>query len=203
MQSVPVTGEKPSFYFDLACPFSYLAAERVDRQLPGVQFIPVAVGAVGGSWESVDLHLLRERASRLATALRLPLQWPDRVGRPCLGALRAAVYASEVGAGARFALAASRLTFCGGFDLEDPDVLIEAALAACIEPQACLYAARDPRRDEALQDAALALIGYGVTELPAIIVQRRCFAGEDAPERAAEQLGSHWPAYPPGTASCS
>jgi 2-hydroxychromene-2-carboxylate isomerase len=193
--SAPSAGDTPKFYFDLACPFSYLAAERVERLLPGVQFIPVAAGAVGGSWESANLHVLRERASRLATALRLPLQWPDRFGRPCPRALRAASYAAEAGAGARFALAATRLAFCGGFDLEESSVIVEAALAACLEPQACLYAARDPRRDEALQDNALALIGCGVNQLPAVLTSHGRFAGEDAPERAADRLRPTPPVY--------
>ena len=71
-------------------------------------------------------------------ALRLPLVWPDRLPRRARGRSRAAAYAAEIGAGARFALAASRLAFCGGFDLDDPETLAEAAAAAGIPLRACL-----------------------------------------------------------------
>ena len=77
---------------------------------------------------------------RRAVELRLPLVWPDGFPVAAPSALRAAAYAAEIGAGARFALAASRLAFCGGFDLEDPEILAEAA-ARC----RCA-AARVPRR---------------------------------------------------------
>jgi hypothetical protein len=43
------------------------------------------------------------------------------------GLLRAVSYATAIGGGAQFALAAMRLEFCGGFDLEDPEILAEAA----------------------------------------------------------------------------
>ena len=41
--------------------------------------------------------------------------------------MRAAHYASQQGRGAAFVLAAGRLAFCGGFDLDDPELLAEAA----------------------------------------------------------------------------
>ena len=32
---------RPAFFFDLSCPFSYLTAERVERQLGEVDWTPV------------------------------------------------------------------------------------------------------------------------------------------------------------------
>src|SRR5436190_24399587 len=106
-----LTGQRPAFYFDLACPFSYLAAERVERLLGEAEWVP----APGGLPPSQDAFAA---ASERAAALRLPLVWPERF--PCFvrGAMRACVYAGDAGAGARFALAAFRLAFCGGYDLE-------------------------------------------------------------------------------------
>ena len=68
-----------------------------------------------------------------------PSEFPARSTR----ALRAAARASELGAGARFALAATRLHFCGGFDLDDPETLAEAAAAAGVPLDECLAAAGD------------------------------------------------------------
>ena len=59
--------------------------------------------------------------------------------------MRAAHYASEQGRGAAFVLAAGRLAFCGGFDLDDPELLAEAAAAAGIDMQGWLQRARRGR----------------------------------------------------------
>ena len=59
----------------------------------------------------------------------------------------AALAAAEGGHAAPFVLAASRLAFCGGFDLDDPEVLAEAAAAAGLELPEVLAAAGDRSRD--------------------------------------------------------
>ncbi len=193
---------RPVFYFDLACPFSYLAAERVERVLGEVDWVPVPSlgfncesGALEGAPGALDCEpgtsepgsppLGRARAERRAAELRLPLVWPDRHPAGSPSALRAASYAAEVGAGARFALAASRLAFCGGFELEDPEVLAEAAAAAGIGLEPCLAAAGDPARDGPLQARRRELLTLGATGLPAVRIGRRCVQGESALEQAA------------------
>jgi 2-hydroxychromene-2-carboxylate isomerase len=120
-----------------------------------------------------------------ATALRLPLVWPERFPAPVPRALRAATYAVELGGGDRFAVAASRLAFCGGFDLDEPDVLAEAAAAAGLPIQACIAAADDIARDVILRANAWGLLARGVTRLPAFRVGRHFLQGERAIEAAA------------------
>jgi 2-hydroxychromene-2-carboxylate isomerase len=166
----------PAFFFDVSDPLSYLSAEYVERQLGDVE------------WVAVDGCVIRDRASSAATlrvraemrarALRLPLVWPDRfpAAAPC--ALRAAAYACEIGAGPAFALAAARLAFCGGFDLDDPETLAEAAAAARVPLEACLEAAGETWRDRELAEAAELLVEHGITELPAITVAGRWFGGD-------------------------
>ena len=105
-----IAGARSAFFFYLACPFSYLTAERVERALGDVDWVPCSL--------PTDRRQLTPdviaRAERQAFALQLPLVWPDGFPRAVPVAQRAAAYAAEVGAGARFALAASRLAFCGG-----------------------------------------------------------------------------------------
>ncbi len=172
------------FYFDLGCPFSYLAAERIERVLGEVQWIPAA--AIGQR----DAAAVRAHAETCAVALRLPLVWPDRLAPAISGASRAAAYAAEIGAGSRFALAASRLAFCGGFDLDDPETLAEAAAAAGIPLRACLAAAGDPSRDAQLLAAANDLANRGVRRLPAIRIGRRILQGDQLLAEAAALLRS-------------
>ena len=176
-RSRPAPGRAAAFFFDLSCPFSYLAAERVERILGDAEWIPTSGGPLGGLvW--AQSPAARREAERRAVELRLPLVWPD--GFPAASALRAAAYAAEIGAGARFALAASRLAFCGGFDLCAREILAEAAAAAGVPIDQCLAAAGDPGRDAPLLATARGLIARGVRELPAVRIEQRWIGGERA-----------------------
>jgi len=172
----PAPPPSTAFFFDVSCPLSYLAAEHVERQLGEVEWVAVDGTAIR---DRAHTHAtLRARAEIRARALRLPLVWPDTfpARTPC--ALRAAAYACEIGAGPAFALAAGRLAFCGGFDLEDPEALTEAAAAAGVPLEACLEAARETWRDEELAATAAILRERGVVELPVTVAEGRWFAGD-------------------------
>lgn len=177
-RSRPRGGAGPAFFYDLACPFSYLVAERVERVMGEVEWIPApAVGLDGGAlWTRFEA--MRGLAEREARAVRLPLVWPDQFPANTRHALRAASYAAENGAGASFALAAMRLAFCGGFDLEDSEILGEASAAAGLSVDACLSAARDSTRDLPLWATARGLHKRGVRRLPALRLGRRWLEGE-------------------------
>jgi 2-hydroxychromene-2-carboxylate isomerase len=199
-QGAPGVLTRPLFFFDVSCPLSYLTAERIERKLGEVEWIPVdggllrataggrvaardgRTGAVADADAAVDFDVdlgrLRQRADTCARALRLPLVWPDRFPRGARCAQRAAAFACEIGAGAAFALAATRLAFCGGFDLEDPETLAEAAAAAGVPLEECLSAAGETWRDEELEANAELLRARGIGELPAIRIGDQWFQGE-------------------------
>ena len=180
----------PAFFFDVSSPLSYLMAERVERKLGSVEWVAadgallrrIAAETADGDdaphLDATERGPLRVRAEACARALRLPLVWPDRFpgASPC--AQRACSFACELGAGAAFALAASRLAFCGGFDLEDPETLAEAAAAAGVPLEECLTAAGETWRDEELEATVRHLHANGVTELPAIRIGGRWIQGE-------------------------
>ncbi len=177
----------PAFFFDLCCPFSYLAAERVERMLGEVEWIPATSMALPkGSWQLAEAA--QAEAERRAAELRLPLVWPDRFPLHVPGLLRAAAHAARIGSGPQFALAAMRLAFCGGFDLEDPEILAEAAAAAGILLDECFAAISDPGLDDPLNATARGLAARGVHELPAVRIGSRLFAGERRLAEAAALL---------------
>ena len=190
-RSRPRGGVGAAFFYDVACPFSYLVAERLEHRLGEVEWVPApAVGLDGGSrWIRFDAT--RALAERDALVARLPLVWPDRFPANTRHALRAASYAAETGAGASFGLAASRLAFCGGFDLEDPAILAVAAASAGISVEGCLLAARDPERDRTLWATARGLYRRGVRRLPALRLGRRFIEGERILTEGAGLLGAH------------
>ena len=124
---------RAEFLFDLACPFTYLAAERVERAFDDVTWTPASTTALRrGSLadDEVALAAVRAAAEERAAAVRLPLVWPENWPAEVPAAMRVAAHAADAGRGAAFVLAAGRLAFCGGFDLDDPEILAEAAAAA-------------------------------------------------------------------------
>ena len=137
---------RADFMFDLACPFTYLVAERVERAFDDVRWIPASTtalraGSLGSDAAATDA--VRAAAEQRAAALRMPLVWPETFPVDVPAAMRVAAHAAECGRGAAFVLAAGRLAFCGGFDLDDPEILFEAAAAAGLALDDCLRAAGD------------------------------------------------------------
>jgi 2-hydroxychromene-2-carboxylate isomerase len=172
--------ERVEYYFDLACPFAYLAAERVERAFPEVAWRPASGAALerGLPTDPLAAGRLRRVAEQRAALLRMPLEWPDRFPADVPGAMRAASYAAEQGRGGAFALAAGRLAFCGGFDLDDPEILAEAAAAAGIGLEETLQAARDEARDGQIEANGRRLLAAGADRLPVLRQGRSLVWGE-------------------------
>jgi 2-hydroxychromene-2-carboxylate isomerase len=164
-----------TFFFDLTCPWTYLAAERVDRLFPGVEWCPARLDGVG---EPPRHEAEMDRAAARADELHMPLVWPERWPASGRAAMRVAALAAEEGRAAPFVLAASRLAFCGGFDLDDPETLAEAAAAASLGLEASLHAAGERTRDAELERQGLLLLGRGADRLPVLCVGSLMFAGE-------------------------
>src|SRR5215204_3913696 len=155
---------RAQFFFDLSCPFTYLVAERVERSFDDVTWTPACAAALGRSSlasDAVSAAAVRRIAEERAAALRLPLVWPERFPSEVSAAMRVAGLASDAGHGAAFVLAATRLAFCGGFDLDDPEILAEAAAAAGVALDDCLSAAGDASRDGAVEHAGRVLLAAG------------------------------------------
>jgi 2-hydroxychromene-2-carboxylate isomerase len=173
-----------TLFFDLASPFTYLAAERAERLFAELQWRPACASALqcgepdaDGAWGA---------AAARATLLRLPLVRSEEQ-RPYAvpGAMRVASLAAELGCGGAFVLAASRLAFCGGYDLDDPEILAEAAAAAGMGLSETLQAAGDTRRDGPIEDAGRQLLAAGADRLPALRLGRALFCGEHRLSEAA------------------
>jgi 2-hydroxychromene-2-carboxylate isomerase len=170
---------RAEFFFDLSCPFSYLAAERVEQAFISVTWTPASEAVLRqGSLDASHAVQARAAAERRAAELRMPLVWPETYPADVTAAMRAAAFAAEHNRGAAFVLAAGRLAFCGGFDLEDPETLAEAAAAAGVSLKGCLEAAGDTGRDGRIEGAGRRLLAAGADRLPALKVGRALYWGE-------------------------
>lgn len=180
---------RPTFYFDLASPYTYLAAERAERMFAGLEWRPASADML----QCRPMLGEQERAGveRRAAALGMPVIWPLEMGHQAVEAMRVASLAAERGLGAAFVLAASRLQFCGGFGMDDPESLAEASAAAGIELREMLRAAGDISRDGPIEETGRMLLAAGADRLPALRIGGRLFCGEERlPEAVAARASA-------------
>lgn len=172
-----------AFYFDLASPLAYLAAERVLHVLGGpAEWRPVRFTA---RHQSVPCEEIERRALGLGLQ---PIRWPEPFPFDSSLAMRVATYAASIGRAVPFAQAAFRQAFAGGHSLEDPNFVLIAAAACEMHPTAVLRGAEMRSTVERLEATTAAAVTAGVSDVPAVLVGEHVFAGEDALERAAERM---------------
>jgi 2-hydroxychromene-2-carboxylate isomerase len=192
---------RAQLFFDLACPFTYLATERVERAFAHVTWTATSSETLQRRCLAEDAETVdrvRAAAEARASELRLPLVWPEAFPKAVPAAMRAAAFAAEQGRGAAFVLAAGRLAFCGGFDLDDPEILAEAAAAAGIRLDECLGAAGETRRDGGMEATGRRLLAAGADRLPVLRIGRSLFWGEQRVGAAAAAVRQSGPALARG-----
>jgi len=186
---------QPRFYYDLASPDAYLAAERVMHVLGGRDLIPewipvrldgLAAGGVGAFRCAEEEGIYREDVEARARRYELQaVRWPDPFPADTGWAMLAATYAKQIGRGVAFALAAFRQAFAGGLDLSERDNVLIAAAACEMHPTALIKGAELGSIAKRLEEATAEAAAAGVLDVPAIAIDGRVFHGDRELERAA------------------
>jgi 2-hydroxychromene-2-carboxylate isomerase len=189
-----------AFYFDLASPLAYLAAERVLQALGGqaritAEWQPVLARELSQA-ETFEAYrcrteeeVFREEIERSVRKQDLqPLKWPDPFPFDSALAMRVATYAKSIGRTVPFAQAAFRQAFAGGHSLENPDFVLIAAAACEMHPAAVLKGVELRSVGEQLSTATAQAARAGVTDVPAVRVGERVFVGERAVEDATAYI---------------
>jgi 2-hydroxychromene-2-carboxylate isomerase len=192
-----------AFYFDLASPLAYLAAERVLHVIPGpLEWRPVLARELPSaeSFESfrceAEVQMFRADVQRRADELGIqPLRWPEPFPFDSDLAMRVATYAKGIGRVVPFTQAAFRQAFAAGRSLSDTDTVLIAAAACEMHPQAVLRGAELRSVGEQLAAATAEAAQAGVGDVPAVLVDLRSaggrvLVGERALEEAGELLAS-------------
>ena len=103
-------------------------------------------------------------------------------------AMLAATYATSLGRGQAFALAALRQAYAGGRDLADHDTLILAGAACEIHPRAILAALDSAAVASELDRTSAAARSAGVTATPAVTSQGEVLTDLAAARAAAASV---------------
>ncbi|GAC1435277.1 MAG: hypothetical protein NVSMB51_04460 [Solirubrobacteraceae bacterium] len=176
-----------AFYFDLASPEAYLAAERALSVLPAPwewQPIVALVQPGGFRCESEELIFRAELERRAAAQGAQPLRWPRPFPFDSARAMLAATYAKQIGRTVAFALAAFRQAFAGGHSLERDDHLLLAGAACEMHPAAVLKALEMNSVRGELERASKRAAALGVRETPAVSIGEQVLQGPGCLERA-------------------
>jgi 2-hydroxychromene-2-carboxylate isomerase len=186
------TGGVAVFYYDLASPEAWLAAERVVHVLGDVpEFVPIslsglAAGEVGPFRCAAEVDAYFEDVGRRAAAHELMAVRPPAGFPPDTGfAMLAATYAKQIGKVVAFSLAAFRQAYAAGRDLSERDTVFIAGAAAEIHPAALAKGAELKGTATRLRDATAAAAEAGVLDVPAVRVGERVFHGDAELELAA------------------
>ena len=208
----------PAFYFDLASPEAYLAAERVLQVMPvATEWIPVLARDLPAPESFAAWRCERERLASLedferrgAAAGLQAFRWPEPFPFDSDLAMRAATYAKQVGRTVAFTLAAFRQAYAGGRALSEQDNVVIAGSGCEMHPTALLKACGLKGTRAALTDATALAARRGVRDVPAVWVPGpggegdMVFHGDRELERAAAAIAARTlPARAAPTASSS
>jgi 2-hydroxychromene-2-carboxylate isomerase len=182
------------FYFDLASPYAYLAAERLAGR-HDVEWEPVLLGAIfgwrgRGSWAATPARAanVAEIERRAASYGLPPIAWPPGWPADSLKAMRAALWAGDEGRPVAFALAAFRRAFRRGEDIGRLEVLRAAAGDIGLDADKLAQAIEDPAIKARLKEVTTAAYADGVTGIPTVAAGGRMFYGDDRLDEALAAL---------------
>lgn len=187
---------RPLFHYDLNCPQSWLAAERISRafadqgaelpewrpiagwRLADVEDAPRARGTV----DEIEVDVARRAAELGLAEPRFPEGWPERTESEV--ALLGALYAAEAGRVIAVSLASFRQQFAAGRSLADPDNVLIAAASCELHPKAVSKGIESPAIAKRLDENIMQARELGVRLTPSVSIGEEIFEGEESIEQA-------------------
>jgi 2-hydroxychromene-2-carboxylate isomerase len=186
----------PQFFFGAMSPYSWFAAERIDRLMPDARWRGVLAGAIFKAHGRVSWGMTDRRARGIADCevraaahglgqIRWPKSWPTSD----LLVARAMAYAETRGMLKAFALAAMRLSFLDGADLGELATVLEAGHRTEIGEQEMQRALGEQAIKDALRRTTDEALALGVFGVPTVVVGDELFWGDDRLADAVDASG--------------
>jgi|GEM_PF-37563 2-hydroxychromene-2-carboxylate isomerase/GNAT superfamily N-acetyltransferase len=191
-------GPEAEFWFELASPYSYIAAERIEALAAArgvaIRWQPFLLGALfkrrpgneSGFQEAPEpqRRYRRRDVERLTRQFRLPLVPLSVYPRPSLLAARVALAGLAEGWCPRFARACFRANFAEDRDIADATTIGEILTDLGLEADEVLAAARAPENKAALAATVERALDLGIFGAPSFRVAGELFWGQDRLEQA-------------------
>lgn len=191
-------GAPIEFWFELASPYAYIAAERIGPLAAAagvaIRWQPLLLGALfkrrpgnasGFQEAPPDERRYRWRdAERLCARYGLALRTPSTYPRPSLLAARVALVGQAEGWCRSFALACYRANFTQDRDIADPAVIGDVLAGLGLDAAATLAAAQHPDNKVALAATVERALSLGIFGAPSFRVGDELFWGQDRLEQA-------------------
>jgi 2-hydroxychromene-2-carboxylate isomerase len=183
----------PDFFFGAMSPYSWFAAERIERLLPQARWQGLFLGGMFKTNGRISWGLTHEREAgiadcdeRAATYGLGPIRWPDEWPTVDLHVARAMVYADTLEMLKPFALNAMRLAFLEGQDIGALATVLEAGRRVGIDPSDLERAVEDPAVKQELREVNDEAHAIGVFGVPTVVVDGELFWGDDRLQEAAD-----------------
>jgi len=185
------------FWCELASPYTYLAAMRID-ELAGaagvdVRWRPFSLGPIfaAAGWSTSPFVVYPDKGrylwrdvAREAAALGLAVRQPSQFPRNSVLAARVALLGVERGWGPRFVRAALAANFADDRDIAAPEVIDELLAAQGLDGAALRAEAEGPGHRPALRAATARAIELHIFGAPTFVAGGELFWGNDRLERA-------------------
>ena len=184
-----------AFYFDLASPEAYLAAEQALQIFAAapepVEWQPILAAELpGDTAPTADAAFRNSIATRAAELHLQPLRWPEPFPFDSSLVMRVATYAKSIGRTVPFVQAAFRQCYAGGRPLQEEDSVVIAAAACEMHPKAVLGGAGLKSVAAQLAATTARAAEQGVRSVPAVFAGGRVFHGERSLGEAVEHMRS-------------
>jgi 2-hydroxychromene-2-carboxylate isomerase len=183
----------PQFFFGAMSPYSWFAAERIDRVLPDARWRGVLLGAIFKANDRVSWGMTDRRAQAIAECEARaaehglgPIRWPQSWPTSDLLVARGMSFAERQGRLKEFALAAMRLSFLEGGDLGELATLLEAGARVGIGERELETGVGEQATKDALREATDDALALGVMGVPTVAIGQELFWGDDRLGEAAE-----------------
>jgi 2-hydroxychromene-2-carboxylate isomerase len=191
---VPGVASLATFYFDFNSPYAWLAAERIDRFVPGAEWKPIAFPILLYRLGTLDAAMRRSRVpvveevSRRAAERGLPdfnppPSWP--LESWSLLPLRAALLADDAGRLREYCDAVFRAMFVEARPVTELTAVLDAAGEAGLDSGEVQDAVQREEIKDRLKANTDEAFERGVTGIPTVAIGAELFWGDDRLEEAA------------------